>query len=348
MNTRLLRSRTARRLAAPACLLAASLAVGCGSDATDIGLPDVFDDEEPSWPGVYAAEGVWNLSGPFSGGRTVGDAVAEMLVDRILGTISPPSAVEDKVAEFLASRVYEPVKSVVDGAAPAELGPSGVITEALRESLADVRVTSTIMLKTDGLIFKSVAGVETIEGLVYFADGEEVYVDTTALNGATVEAVWEGDEDDGVLEIEPHGVAIQFGALVQHAAERLGETDELQALRDDVLSSIDCARVVSGILGGDTAIEIGVSEWSYSVEADELARACDGARGLVKARVLGLFKLDTGVVVGGSVGVGAADADGKAVSLTSKPGFGGFVDLVPEPLAPRVSVSFTATRGYAL
>ena len=41
--------------------------------------------EEPAWVGTYAASGTWKLDGPFSGGRTVGDAAADLLVDAASG-----------------------------------------------------------------------------------------------------------------------------------------------------------------------------------------------------------------------------------------------------------------------
>jgi len=61
-------------------------------------------------------------------------------------------------------------------------------------------------------------------------------------------------------------------------------------------------------------------------------------------RVLGLFALDTKVEVGGGVRLVDADGDRVVEQIESAAGHGGHVNVVPEPFAPNLSVTFTATR----
>jgi hypothetical protein len=300
--------------------------------------------EDTPWVGKYAATGTWDISGPLAGNRTVGDAVADLLVDEIVKLTGVPSALEDKTHEFVGKAIRDHVKSVVDGNAPAELAPGGSVTKVLAASLADVTATSSIELE-EGLLPGSMKGRETVTSVAYRHEGKAYTLDASELAGAGVSIVadWEGDEEgDRTLEVDPHGVKIRYGELVSKVASHVVDAAGQGSLRSQVESALACDQIVTLVLGGGQGLKISVSDWSYSVGESDLKGACSSAAALLKDRALGLFALDSLLEVGGKVTW--VEEGGKASELRSAAGFGGIVKVAPPALAPRVTVSFKATR----
>ncbi|MFC1610427.1 hypothetical protein ACFL6C_05670 [Myxococcota bacterium] len=303
--------------------------------------------DEPAWPGTYDVIGDWNLAGPLTNNRTVGDAIADLLIEKIVGISGVPSLIEEDVQELVSGTIRDDIKSVVDTNVPAALAPTGSVTQALGASLADVRLESTLELE-EGLLPGSVEGLEVVTALEYDNEGTSERVapgDLIPGAGIQMDAEWGGDEgDDGELEIEPHPLNIQYGELVAHAVSQVVDATGQQQLEDDVLTAVECTSIVNIILGGEASFNIGYEDWSVSLSTSDLAGACDAARTLIEERVLGMFAMDTKVQVGGMVTWTDGDGDGQADTLTSGTDFGGILSVAPDPLAPRVTVSFTATR----
>ncbi|MBN2498869.1 MAG: hypothetical protein JXR96_30040 [Deltaproteobacteria bacterium] len=303
--------------------------------------------DEPTWPGQYQLSGQWNLSGPLTDDRTVGDAIADLLVEKIVGASGVPSMFEETVQEIVSDSIRDEIKSLVDENAPAALAPDGDVTRALAASLADVRLESSLELE-EGLLPGDLEGTEVVTALEYDHEGTPEHISPGDLfpgAGITMGADWEGEEgDEGELEIDPHGLNIQYGELVARAVSQVVDATGQQELESDVLAAVDCARIVDALLGGQAAFEIGYQEWSVSLSSADLIAACDAARTLIEDRVLGMFALDTRVQVGGLLTYADSDGDGKADTLASAPGFGGILAVAPAPIAPRLSVSFTGTR----
>jgi len=303
--------------------------------------------DDPVWPGKYEVTGDWNLSGPLANNRTVGDAIADLVVEKIIGVAGVPGPLEDTVQELVDGNIRDDIKSVVDANVPAALAPTGSVTQALGASLADVRLESTLELE-EGLLPGSVEGKEVVSALEYDNQGTTERVAPSELfpgAGIAMDAEWEGgEEDDGELDIDPHPLNIQYGELVAHAVSHVIDATGQQQLETDVLAAVDCTNIINGILGGEASFDIGYDDFNVSLSTSDLAGACDAARALIEDRVLGMFALDTKVQVGGVVTYADSNGDGKADTLASGADFGGILTVAPDTIAPRVTVSFTATR----
>src|SRR6478735_8496500 len=97
-----------------------------------------------SWAGVYDADGVWDLSGPITAQRTLGDVVADLMIDQIVGLAGVPSAIEDQAKSVVRSLVGSKIKSLVDAVTPAALKPGSDLFTKLTAVLASSQVASTI------------------------------------------------------------------------------------------------------------------------------------------------------------------------------------------------------------
>lgn len=115
----------------------------------------------------------------------------------------------------------------------------------------------------------------------------------------------------------------------------------LTSLKEDVEAAVDCHTVTTAILGGEAALEISISEWSYSINAVKISGACDATQTLVGSQVLGLFAVDSGVSVGGILSYTLGDV----VTLGSEDGFGGVINVAPKAIAPKIAVTFTAIQN---
>ena len=68
-------------------ILSVALLISCGDD--------------PTWPGTYDVTGDWNLAGPMANNRTVGDAIADLLIEKIVGISGVPGLLEEDVQELV-------------------------------------------------------------------------------------------------------------------------------------------------------------------------------------------------------------------------------------------------------
>src|SRR5688572_2890267 len=84
-----------------------------------------------SWPGVYAAHGVWDLSGPITAERTLGTVVTDLLVDQIVSLAGIPSLLVDEGRDVVRDLVGTKVKSLVDQSVPAPLRPNSDLMRKL-------------------------------------------------------------------------------------------------------------------------------------------------------------------------------------------------------------------------
>lgn len=293
-------------------------------------------EDEPGWVGSYAASGTWNISGPLAQSRTVGDAVADLLVDQIVSLCGVPSMLEDKAHEYVGKAIRDPVKTVVDQNAPSELAPGGSVNQVLAASLVDVKAESEITLE-EGLLPGDMKGNESVTALEYTYQSKAYRVSAKDLAGAAITAEWEGEEDGAsALEVDPHGVSIRYGELVRRIADHVVDAAGLTSLKDQVTAAVSCDQIVLQISGGQ-GLTISLSGWSHTVGEDDLKKACASASTLLESYVLGMFALDSKLEVGGTVTWDSA-------GLKSGSGFGGIVTIAPRAIAPRITVSFTADR----
>ncbi len=215
------------------------------------------------------------------------------------------------------------------------------MTKLLATTLAAATVDSTISLE-EGLLPGDMKGSETITALKYTHEGKQYTLSAQDLAGASITAELEGDEEgDNTLEVDPHGVPLQYGELVKRVAGHAVDAAGLASLTDKVRAAVSCEQIVKLILGSEAGLKISVSEWSYTFGEADLKKACASTTTLMEKRALGLFALDTRLEVGGKVTWAPKDS---AQTLTSAPGYGGVVTVGPKATAPRVTVAFSATR----
>jgi len=323
-------------------LIASALFPSCAAADAAAGLVA----EPPDWTGTYAVDGQWDLSGPFSEDQTLGGAVAEMLVSRVVGTLGVPALVEEEAREGLYALIGEPIAAAVDSGLPAELGPNGALVEALRAFLGSVATTGTLDLE-EGTLPGSMKGYETLLSFSYVHEGETHVLTPAELTdgGLSIEAEWAGTiTSDTRMTVDTHPYQIHYGRLVLDVALRvLGATD-LDVLAEGMAEALACSAVVTEVLGDEPSIPLGVGDVTYDVEAADLESACGELHDSLGDRVLGLFTFDTPASAGGDVRIIDADGDRVAESLQAEPGYGGTVDLVSEPFAPHLGVQFTAVR----
>jgi hypothetical protein len=312
-------------------LMTMLLVVGCGEDGP--------------WVGTYDVQGTWKLSGPLEGGKTVGQATSELLVDQVAGALPAPSFVEDKVRKLLESSVGGAVRIAVDKGMPADLGPDGKVTKLLRQTLAAVDLESTLQL--EGESGGELEGTETVMAIEYVINGKRHRVSAGELaDGAqsSIDAPWSGEEfEEGTLSVAPHSVAIRYGALVRLVASDLLQASELSALDAQVKSALSCKTIVAAITGGGSGLKISVIGWDHTIGAAELEQLCDSALSSLTKKTLGRFELDSRVEVGGDVAWSITPGTG-AIKLDSRPNFGGIVNIAPAAIAPKVGVSFQGTQ----
>ena len=296
---------------------------------------------DPPWVGKFASTQTWNVSGPLADGRTVGDAIADVLVGQLVSVAPVPGPLEGSVHELVDSLLRVHVRTLVDANVPDSLRSNGTVTQALAAALGAVHVESTIDLEE--ATFDDMEGTETLERVTFEIAGNAFELDAVELLGGsgTMRAEWGGDEGDDLLEVEEHDVPLHFGALVQNMASKVVDAAGLQDLEAGVTSAMDCGGIVSAVLDGDAGLTLSVSSWSHTIPASTFTSACDAVKSLAGEKALGVFALDAAVSIGGNV---RFRERGDGAVLTSEPGFGGTVNVAPKVIAPRLTVEMQATR----
>ncbi len=296
---------------------------------------------DPPWVGKFASTSTWNVSGPLADGRTVGDAIADVLVGQLVSVAPVPGPLEGSVHELVDGLLRGHVKTLVDANVPDSLKPTGAVTQALAGALGAVQVESTIDLEE--ATFDDMEGTETLERVTFEIAGSAFELDAVDLLGGigTMRAEWGGDEGDDVLEVEEHDVPLHFGALVQNMASKVVDVAGLEELEAGVTSAMDCGGIVGAVLDGDPGLTLSVSSWSHTIPASTFTGACDAVKSLAGEKALGVFALDAAVTIGGKV---RFKEHGDGALLTSEPGFGGTVNVGPKVIAPRLTVDMRATR----
>jgi hypothetical protein len=298
--------------------------------------------EDGAYVGTYDLKGSWRLGGPFEGGKSVGDVARDHLIGQLASALPAPSFVEDKVRDVLLSTVGEPIRATVDSAMPPELAPGAPLTVLLGKTLAVVEIDSVLVL--EGEKEGDFSGNEVISELRYKLDGKTYAVKASEIGGAgaDIRAEWTGEETSvGSLSVERHSVKIGYGALVRHVLSIALGAAELAALEAKVSAAFACDNVVSAIVGSGTGVKISVAGWSHTVGASELSDACNQALSSLSKRTLGQFELDAPVEVGGDV---SWQDQGAGSFLLSSRSFGGSLSILPEVIAPQVTVTFTGQR----
>ena len=90
------------------------------------------------------AAGVWDLSGPITAQRTLGDVVADLLVEEIVTAAGVPPRWRTGPATWSSGLVHDKVKSLVDTGAPDPLKPNSDSMKRLAAALASTEATTVI------------------------------------------------------------------------------------------------------------------------------------------------------------------------------------------------------------
>ena len=318
------------------------LSVGC-SDITGSGEEATVD-----WKGNYLVEGTWDMSSPFSSERSFGDAFAELLTSKIVSGAGVPDAVTEEAEELVLELIGDSVRGEVNSNTPDHLKTGSPLMDSLTETMGSVRVVSEVSLE-EGSLLDDLAGSEKIVSFE-FTKGQEVHVLTPELLAKegvpnfTIEAEWEGTEDGNVLSVDEHPFELRYGNIVSWVLLNVITDQGGDDLSAAAASAIGCPTLVADIVGNNDGFFVEVAGDEYGLGSDGLTSACEAAIGNVGERAVGLFTLDAKVTTGGSIQVIDADGDGKADRLESLRDYGGFISVAPEPIAPRLGVSFVANR----
>lgn len=304
-----------------------------------------------SWAGIYDSDGVWDLSGPITAQRTIGDVVADLLIGEIVSRSGVPSALQGQAQSVVRSLVGDKIKAAVDAAVPASLKPGSDLMTKLATVLASTQVASTIDLYS-GTPARVVKGDEELLTLKFQFQGRTSTLPARDLLDSTLPLVtlaaeWDGThEAPDTLTINPHVFELRFGKLVLWVAENVLQEVGAGSLSTTAASLISCSTITSAITGGQPSFSFGVGFLSFSISTASLDAGCGAALGVVKEKALGLFDMDAGVELGGHVLQIDDNGDSAADRLRNKSDFGGIVTKSPGPaaIAPRVTARFEAVR----
>jgi hypothetical protein len=326
---------------------------GCDSGAPEVAQPDggaAGTSGSLSWAGVYDADGVWDLSGPINAQRTLGDVVADLLIEEIVARAGVPSAVEANAKSAVRSIVGAKIKAAVDTGAPESLRPDSDLMKRLAQVLASTEVLSRIELSA-GAPAGTIGGTEDFTAFKFVHEGQTRTLPVAELVGpakASLSADWEGDlTAPDRATVDPHAVELRFGKLVLWVLDHVLAVPAAAELAATAASHVGCDAVTAAITDGKPSFTFGVGVASYSVGAASLGAGCSKVAGLIGQKVLGLFDLDAGVEIGGPVEALDANRDLVADRLQSRTGFGGLVTKTRAAIAPRITARFEAARRAA-
>lgn len=309
-------------------------------DAPDAGPPPPVVD----YDGTYAADGTWDLSGPFSDEDGVGGAVADLVIREAVARSGVPSSLEDEAASKLSGVAREPIADFVNDMLPATLAPGGQLLADLGRVLASADVASSFSISSAG---SSVTGNETVAS-IGLVNGTDTLVLTPAdlLPGGgapEIRASVSGRRTSGGFVRDPAVYQIYVGAIVERVVEDLLGAD-LELSSQAIVDAIDCQPLVDAVTGGGSSISITVGGMTVSISASDLLGACDQVALAAADKALGVLSRDTPITLGGSINVTDLDGDEIADRMSAGSGYGGSVAIVDPIFDPRVTASFTATR----
>jgi hypothetical protein len=325
---------------------------GVGGSNNDGGMSDGRADGGAlgplAWAGVYDSNGVWDMSGPITSQRTLGDVVADLLIEEIVSRAGVPSALQGTAQNAVRSLVGGKIKSLVDASAPAPLQPGSDLMMKLATVLASTEVSSTIDLYAAPPP-PAVRGVEELRSLKFGFQGRTSTLPVGDLLERTVPLVtlgaeWRGTQSADILSVDPHVFELRFGKMLLWVVDNVLQEAGAASLSQTAASLISCSAITSAITNGQTSFSFGVSFASYTVSAASLDAGCAAVLGVVREKALGLFDVDAGVELGGQVQLLDTDADAVVDRLKSLSGFGGIVTKGRASLAPRVASRFEAVR----
>lgn len=338
------------------------LTPGCGDDATGmattpeggtIGATTGTDASPPPPPGppvpptlagVYDCLGVWDLSGPITANRTLGDVAADLLIEEVIDRAGVPSQLRGQAEDAVRPIIAPKVKALVDASGPAILRPDSELMKKLIVVLASSEVRSTIDLTGP---IASVRGTEELRSFTFTHQGTKNTLTVDQLLPlVTLAADWKGKEaGPDTLEVEAHDFELRLGKLVMLVVQEVLHEAGAGGLADAAAAVIDCKAIPAAVLDGKDKLSFGVGVASYSVSPDALTGGCGKVAGLIKERALGLFDVDAGVRLGGKVQYRDENRDARIDHLISQTGYGGLVTKGIRPaLAPRVTAKFEAVR----
>lgn len=296
---------------------------GCGSE---------------SWEGSYDTTQTVNVAGPLADGRTVADAMVDLVVSEAVERSPLPA--KDTLKELLVGVVLAPAKAELERSLPPDWQAEGRATKALRSSLATVRFQSQLTLEEGGLLSADVQGNETVTGIQFLDLPTQPSLN---LGNRVLTATWEGSDEGDHLEIEPHPLAVQYSELVIFAANAALGPNAFTDLDGYVTKNLDCKILVLAMLGGKQTLDFEVLGQTVSIDFDFLADGCNVARDKLYERASkALFEVP--IVVGGNVSLGPENESCQNRSLSSQAGYGGQVLVLPPSIAPKISARLDATR----
>lgn len=294
-----------------------------------------------AFEGEWRTTGTWDLSGPLGSGMTVGDLVAESLVIEAVKAAGVPGLLEDKTESLLDDAIGDEVAAYVDGRIPDEMKPGGGIYEALSAVLASVDVETELVIDTTGDDSSRIEGAEQILALSFNLEETTTTALLDAVPLLSIEADIEGrGRDKDVLSVFDHEFALRYDQLVMWILENELGVD-LDAWAEALDNAVNCEAIVSDIVG--EALSFTVLDQAVEISENDIASACDSVREETREKALGLFRKDTGVIVGGRLN--ATERSGSRIdAFETDEAYGGELTTFSEHLAPVIGVEMVGER----
>lgn len=314
-----------------------------------------FDDlvpPEPDQPvsplamdGMYQAQSNWDLGAALTDDG-VGGLVADLIVQEIVGAAGVPSAFEEDARGVVADVIHQPIRDAVANSLPAELLPDSGLMGELNDVLASVQVATLVSLFETPNNVNLYFGTEVVEAIAITHQGvtSDVSLPELLAGSGAVDIAADFTADvvgATAIEVSSHQLQIRLGRLVELAIVEFALVEDPEALKQRAVAAIDCANLVQTITGGADSFPLEVRGETFDVSVEELDSACQTIRAEVGSYVIGLFRVDTGVIIGGPVQVDDGDGDERVDAMISAVTYGGELTSLPVP----VPVPFAATMS---
>jgi hypothetical protein len=288
---------------------------------------------------------VWDLTGAVAVGPTLGDTVADLLIEELIDRAGIPGFLESAARSKLRSLVRAPIVAFVNAHTPGVFDADSGVLAGLTDALSDVEVVSELTLRAvpgDATRFE---GVERIIAVRVHAGTTVIEVPIDALlpvlgaDALAADLTGAAVGDDGLV-FDAHELSLRSDPLALLGVLGFVSLPSLDDLAAEVL---DCPAIIDAMTGG-ASLSFTVSGHSFSIGFGTLVSACEAVRAEALEMVLGFTRTDIGVTTGGPAVMFDDDGDARADEIVAADGFAGALSFIPDVIASEFDIAFSAVR----